>query len=210
MSDVLEVKLAGLDKDYFKKFVDLLFYTKGIKYEFVQKFSRAGLVFGAGELLPISEVLLGCIHIQITEKMDETIRLVQTIIDTSYTAEMQNLQSRKSFLELEKSAENIYKNSVWPLIDEKIELSRKMLRDQRANPLNEELLKVVEKYEKMGGFHSAIRLLDEVITRLLNFDQTLKKEDLCRWNNGFVFVPDLTSDALNRMELINSLCGKGV
>lgn len=209
--DVLQIRLAGLDSEHFRKFVDLLMFSKNIKYEIVEKFTdRAGLVFGAGPLLSVEETLLGCVHIQIPDETQETICSVETIISATFRAEMKNLPGRATFFEIEKLTEDIYKKNIWPVFESKIDLAKKMVREQIDKPISKNLLDVIKHANEIGGFQEATILLDSVIYGLVGLDGNLVGIDLFRWNDGFVIDKDLDEQSAKKMRTINFHSGKSL
>lgn len=209
--DILQVRLAGLDSEHFRRFIDLLMFSKNIKYEIVEKFTdKAGLVFGAGPLLSVEETLIGCIHIHVSEEIKDAINSIESITSVTLKAEMKNLPGRVTFFEIEKLAEDIYKKTIWPIFDNKIDLAKKMVSEQIDKPISKNLLDIIKHANEIGGFQEATILLDNVIYGLVGLDGNLVGIDLFRWNDGFVIDKDLDEQSAKKMRTINFHSGKSL
>lgn len=207
-NNVLQVKLVGLNSIPFKKFVDVLMYEKDIDHEFVESFTRAGLVFSTENALQIGDSLLGCVLIHISDEVYSSITHVWAIQQNAFHAKNKGATGFDYFAEIYKVAENIYKEQIWPDMEDKIVLAQIMVKDQMMEPLNPKLLGMVQRFEEKGDLAAAEVLLREVIFGLAGMTPDLTKKDIFRWNDGFVIDQDLDGQVVKKMRNINLRCGK--
>lgn len=206
----LQVKLINL-KQNARNFVELVMHLKNINYKIVEIFTEPGLSFGIDAEQPIIDTAFGCVYIQLTESLASIVTTVEVMLEMIHNVQSKTLIGKDCFYKIEKAINVFYADEIWPIIDPKIEMVKKMMSDTRK--IHPKLrLEYSIAAQKGEGFPATEEFLIEIIKNMLEAKEgSIEKSDIFRWNDGFKVVSaDYLSRISTKITILNILCNASV